>query len=264
MSHRVLLLVLFDNMSENSLSPSPSLLVDDSHGDRDMELHLSLQETMKHPSCVNPAWMDTIADLKNNPRVLPNLSHNDGCLHWVDKNNEILCLAFPAVLDVYGKYGRIGPYFSLVGNQVCLTHNILYQSYSLLHQKPTIPNLTKIKAVFQLSPLTLLAARDVPQEAIECSARAMNVIQTLCGNVENKKNERAFFFFFLITHPTTSVVLDLHPSKYASCTPFHRTDVDTNEFKFVVHTAPLFQNLPNPNNLSVRTMSLSDLKTSSK
>ena len=57
--------------------------------------------------------------------------------------------------------------------------------------------------------------------------------------------------------------VDLDPAKYPATTPFHRTDVDSNEYKFVVNTKPLFQNLPNPRNLKVSSLSLADLKSTS-
>lgn len=60
-----------------------------------------------------------------------------------------------------------------------------------------------------------------------------------------------------------SPLLDLDVSKQAASTPFHRTDVDTNKFKFLIHMRSLFRNLPNPGNLSVRAMTLNDLKSSS-
>ena len=63
------------------------------------------------------------------------------------------------------------------------------------------------------------------------------------------------------TLPISSTVLD--PGKLPSSTPFHRTDNDSNEYKFIVHTAPLFCNFPNPKNLTVTPMSLDDLKNKS-
>jgi hypothetical protein len=60
------------------------------------------------------------------------------------------------------------------------------------------------------------------------------------------------------------VVLDLELSKQATATPFHRTDFDCDEFHILAHTKPLFRNLPNPGNLTVRAMSLAELKSSSK
>jgi hypothetical protein len=49
-----------------------------------------------------------------------------------------------------------------------------------------------MKAIFELSPLTILSAQDVPDEAIECSAMAMNTLHTLYVDVENKLNEREY------------------------------------------------------------------------
>jgi hypothetical protein len=53
-----------------------------------------------------------------------------------------------------------------------------------------------MKAIFELSPLTVLSAPDLPPEAIECSALAMNaLISTLYASVETVLNKRMFFFF---------------------------------------------------------------------
>jgi hypothetical protein len=56
-------------------------------------------------------------------------------------------------------------------------------------QKPSIQMLGKIKAVFQLSPLTVLSTHDFPTEAIDRSAMAMNILHTFYGTVEKKRNE---------------------------------------------------------------------------
>jgi hypothetical protein len=80
-------------------------------------IYLSLQESLRHPSCVSNTWIDTIADFKNNPRTLQTPPYNDGALYYVDKKQKPLCMAFPAVLTLNGKYGKIGPYFNLMGDQ---------------------------------------------------------------------------------------------------------------------------------------------------
>jgi hypothetical protein len=125
---------VFNTMSQKSLSPSrsrsPSItsLSEDNH---DLTLYHSLQETMKHPSSVSPAWVETV-DFKNNPRVLHSPPHNDGSSHWVDNDNNLLCMAFPAVLDLYGKYGKTGPYFSFTGTQVSLSFNFILSLFNFI------------------------------------------------------------------------------------------------------------------------------------
>ena len=79
-------------------------------------LYRSLEECLKHPSCVSNKWIDTIADV-NNPRTLNHAPFRDGSLHWVDKNNQLLNMAFPAVLDLQGKFSKIGPYFNHMGDR---------------------------------------------------------------------------------------------------------------------------------------------------
>ena len=54
--------------------------------------------------------------------------------------------------------------------------------------------LGKLKAVFQIAPLTILSGPNIPQEALDCSSRAMNVLQSLSGSLDDKKNERSSIF----------------------------------------------------------------------
>ena len=118
-----------DNEIENLVtasnfdSPSPSDKSDDN--DRQTRLlRLSLESYMHDAETVSAELIDTIADLKNNPRKLSTAPYNNGSYHWVDRNNNVLLMSFPAVLNVPGKYGKIGPYFSLMGEQdvkVCIS-----------------------------------------------------------------------------------------------------------------------------------------------
>ena len=55
--------------------------------------------------------------------------------------------------------------------------------------------LTKAKAVFDLSPLTVLSSREVSEDAIDCSTKAMNLLQTLYQTEENKRNQSTSSFF---------------------------------------------------------------------
>ena len=95
-------------------------------------LYRSLEESIKHPSCVSNEWIDTIGDLKNNPRLLNYQPYNDGAFYWVDKNNQLLHMAFPAVLDIEGKYSKLGPYFNLMGERdIKVTRFCFYSSIFL-------------------------------------------------------------------------------------------------------------------------------------
>jgi hypothetical protein len=175
-------------------SPEPDSISEGSPAPMNDPLHRSLQAAVQHPSCVSAAWIDTVGDLKNNPRALHTPPYNDGSLHWVDQKGKLLCMAFPAVLDVEGKYSRISPYFSHIGDQavkVSISRCCHSASASLtMKQRGTVNGLGKIKAVFELAPLTILSGDDLPVEAIERSAMAMNILQTLYATVEGKRNER--------------------------------------------------------------------------
>lgn len=76
-------------------------------------LYKSLEAAIEDPYSVSNEWLDTIAEFKNNPRVINNGPYKDGSFHWVNKNDDVLCMAFPAILEMNGKYTKVGPYFNL-------------------------------------------------------------------------------------------------------------------------------------------------------
>ena len=102
-------------------------------------------------------------------------------------------MAFPAVIDLNGKFTKIGPYFNLMGDQTVKASFHFYQNHShvkhlIYHQDVNMTLLAKTKAIFQLSPLTVLSVHDLPNDAIDCSTMAMNVLHTLYATVDEMKN----------------------------------------------------------------------------
>lgn len=92
--------------SQRSQTLSP-VLSEKSDKEQHSDLYHSLEQSMLHPNCVSPAWIDTIGDFKYNPRLLTTAPYNDTSLHWVDKDQKLLCMAFPAMLDIEGKFSPI-------------------------------------------------------------------------------------------------------------------------------------------------------------
>ena len=193
------------NITESVHSPAESdksveaQLQADHHSD----LYLSLEEALKNPSCVSDTWIENIADLKNNPRTLPYAPYNDNAFHYVDHKQKPLCMAFPAVIDLNGKFTKIGPYFNLMGDHTVKASFHFFQKNShvkhvIYHQDVNMTLLAKTKAIFQLSPLTVLSAHDLPNDAIDCSTMAMNVLHTLYATVDEMKNAGSSPFFIIL------------------------------------------------------------------
>jgi hypothetical protein len=185
--------------ASNSGSPTPSDNFEDNHDRHSRLLRLSLESYMHDADTVSADWIDTIGDLKNNPRKLSTARYNDGSYHWVDRNNNVLSMAFPAVLNIPGKYSKIGPYFNLMGEndvKVCTALTKIYSTKIIGTKPANMPALTKMKAVFDLSPLTVLSSKEISQDAIGCSTKALNVLQTLYQDEENKRNGSTSLFFF--------------------------------------------------------------------
>ena len=68
--------------------------------DESFPLYQSLMEFLEDPHCVSTAWIDTIADFKNNPQSLHSAPYNNGSIHWVDNSGRILHMALLAKLDM--------------------------------------------------------------------------------------------------------------------------------------------------------------------
>ena len=110
-------------MSKSTGTPPPPLLDRDSETEHEdspktrTPLYQSLLAALDHPSCAKASWLDTVADFKNNPRTINTPPYNDGSVHYVDNNGNLLCMGFPAVIEHDARYSRTGPYFSLEGPQ---------------------------------------------------------------------------------------------------------------------------------------------------
>lgn len=67
----------------------------------------SLVETLRHPECARVSWM-------NSERLRHlTLTDKDDSFYWVDTEGGMFNIAFPAILDMEGGFGRSEPYFSL-------------------------------------------------------------------------------------------------------------------------------------------------------
>jgi hypothetical protein len=138
--------------------------------------------------------VNTVTDFKNNPRALHTTPYNDGSAHYVDNKGNLLCMAFPAVVEYDARYSRTGPYFSLEGPQgmnVSLSLLTVQIPLLTLFQRVDIGALTKAKAVWVLRPLFSRATDidDIPQSALDCTSTAMNTTQTFFAMTEERRNK---------------------------------------------------------------------------
>ena len=83
-------------------SPPPLVGLSDTEHEDSLEpqtpLYQSLVEAIKHPSCVNKAWVATVTDFRNNPHALHECPYSDGSLHFINNGGNLLCMASPAIL----------------------------------------------------------------------------------------------------------------------------------------------------------------------
>ncbi|KAH0827359.1 hypothetical protein J3R83DRAFT_4003 [Lanmaoa asiatica] len=134
---------------------------------------------------------------------------SDSAEYWATKDGTVMHLKFLAKLDLSGQFSKIGAYFNLGDSEI------------------EIPALKKVKAQFELCPLD---EEDMmyPPEAIECSQFTHNAIITFCSEVEATRNK------------------GIPPSKLPNVIPFYQMLQCENHYCLVVHTEPLFRDLPNP------------------
>ncbi|KAG1862144.1 hypothetical protein F4604DRAFT_1494811, partial [Suillus subluteus] len=100
--------------------------------------------------------------LENNPHPLCTFM-NDSAEYWVDGSGSLLHMKFPARLDLNGQYSRIGPYFNMPSTGV--------------------PQF-ELRPLHKSNPLS----SHYPQEALDCSARALDTLVALTNEVEDARN----------------------------------------------------------------------------
>ncbi|KAG2146619.1 hypothetical protein DEU56DRAFT_704310, partial [Suillus clintonianus] len=103
---------------------------------------------------------------ENNPRPLRTFM-NDSAEYWVDAGGSLLRMKFPARLDLTGQYSRTGPYFNMPHTGV---------------RWPRVQ--------FELRPLHASdpLGDHYPQEALDCSSRALDTLVALTNEVEDARN----------------------------------------------------------------------------
>ncbi|KAG1824992.1 hypothetical protein EV424DRAFT_1294548, partial [Suillus variegatus] len=108
---------------------------------------------------------------ENNPRPLRTFM-NDSAEYWVDAGGSLLRMKFPARLDLTGQYSRTGPYFNMP------------------HTGLDVTILKRARVQFELHPLHASdpLGDHYPQEALDCSSRALDTLVALTNEVEDARN----------------------------------------------------------------------------
>lgn len=83
-------------------------------------LYRSLEKALTHPSSASSAWMEN----HDSDFLRLRASPNDNSLYWVDKDDHVLSLAFPAILDPEKTYNEIESYNVLNDMKVRLRFHV--------------------------------------------------------------------------------------------------------------------------------------------
>ncbi|KAG2357572.1 hypothetical protein BDR07DRAFT_1380052 [Suillus spraguei] len=97
---------------------------------------------------------------------------NDSAEYWVDGGGSLLCLKFPARLDLSGQFNHICPYLNMPSTGLDVTV------------------LKRAQLQFELCPLheSDPLSSHYLQEALDCLARALDTLITLTNKVEDACN----------------------------------------------------------------------------
>ncbi|KAG1824205.1 hypothetical protein EV424DRAFT_1294639, partial [Suillus variegatus] len=109
--------------------------------------------------------------LDNNPHPLRTFM-NDSAEYWVNGSGSLLHMKFPARLDLNGQYSCIGLYFNMP------------------HTGLDVTLLKRAHVHFELCPLHASdpLSDQYPQEALDCSSRALDTLIALTNEVEDARN----------------------------------------------------------------------------
>ena len=114
-------------------------------------------------------------------------SDDESSLYFLNKNNELSTITFPAILDLDGKYSQISSYFSFSDQEhVSFLFISCYIGLIIIHQNINPSTFQQIKAVFQLLPLFDSNMNGIPAEIVEWSTQTVNVINRIYEKTEEK------------------------------------------------------------------------------
>ena len=81
------------------------------HDKIQIQLLKSLRKVLSNSNCLGlGAWSEIIVE-SGQFQSISNFD-DETSLYFLDENDELLCITFPAILDLYGKYSRVSSYFS--------------------------------------------------------------------------------------------------------------------------------------------------------
>ncbi|KAG1873152.1 hypothetical protein F4604DRAFT_776883 [Suillus subluteus] len=207
-------------VSSRASTPTPDLEVVES------PLYKSLLYSVRSPGALTvDAATEKNIPLENNPRPLRTFM-NDSAEYWVDGSGSLLRMKFPARLDqVNGQYSRIGLYFNMPSTGLDVTI------------------LKRARAQFELRPLheSDPLSSHYPQEALDCSARALDTLVALTNEVEDARNA------------------SVEQTRRPGVSNFWRMYTEQDRYTFLVQSDLLFRDLPDPRALTMPHLSCKDI-----
>ena len=160
-----------------------------------MPLYQSLDHLIVNNSdIVTTDFIKDFTAIPNNPKLCPKPPYNDRSLLWLAPDGLPQNIAFPAVLHTDGKFSKCGPYFNIPNPEAVKVWNDLLEVMFLESLKHYLQHagpgpLKKCRAQFELKPLKHDSDRDIlPQKAIDCSSRTLNLLLATCNDLEKKRN----------------------------------------------------------------------------
>jgi hypothetical protein len=164
------------------------------HNKFQIQLLKSLQVILANSNCLGlGAWSEMMVESGQFQSISD--SDDENSLYLSDKNDQLSCITFPAILNLDGKYSRISSYFSFSDeeNVSFFFLYLIFISLIRIYKNINLSTFQQIKAICQLFPLMDLYMNDVPAEIAEWSSQTINVIDRIYAKTEEKIQRCQFF-----------------------------------------------------------------------
>ena len=143
---------------------------------------------------------------------------------WIDEEDCLFCLAFPAILNLKGVFSNIHSSSNIVRDDVKDVSVLCVWCLSLFFGRL---NILFMQITFQFSPLSKSLNNAIPTDAVKCSSLGIELVRVFLETFEREIN-KSMCFKYLIYCLFNFFFLVCGPGNYSSLTPFHY-DVHSNE-----------------------------------
>ena len=144
------------------------------------KLERSLRKILQQENSASTSQMVNIIENSRCRTISP----DDEILYWMNEENETMSMSFAAILDLEGDYVRSRMNITIINGEPVsiLSHFFFINLITNIKEQ-------SFKAFFHLFPLSNAYKYNIPNEAIDSSMSAIDILQSMYQNAELRVQE---------------------------------------------------------------------------